>query len=563
MPHSEWIEPRTLPAELPRLHLNPLLNRLLASRVTSAAEANEFLDSTPRPHPDPFLLSGMADAIDRVRVALARNETIAVYGDYDVDGIAATAILIKILRAVGVEPAKIIARLPIRSEGYGLNIPAIDALAGAGARLLISVDCGSTDHDQIAHAQHLGLDVIVIDHHQMTTAPVGAITVSSQLDCDTPYRELSATGLAYLFAVGLANSVPNRGFDPRGLLDLVALGTVGDVVPLRGWNRIFVREGLRAIATRPGVGLTALCACARLTPAAVTSEDIAFGIAPRINAAGRMDTPRPALDLLLTDDRHEAGRLAAQLERFNLDRRSASKRVEDEALAIVAQDPRFASQPLLIISQQGWRSGVLGLTAGKLVERFGRPVIVLSDDGQSSRGSARSVPGFDIGRALAASADLLQDFGGHERAAGLSLLTKNVPDLEEKLIAVLEAAALPPPAPPAWRIDADLTGSELTLKTAELIYQLQPFGQQNPLPVFRVRGLNVRSYSTIGKEGSHLKLHLETPQGQVHVLAWGAAARSRELVLQPRIDLVATLGFDYWQGRRRLHIEAKDFRLSP
>ncbi|MDQ3780832.1 MAG: DHH family phosphoesterase, partial [Chloroflexota bacterium] len=374
MSRPDWIEPRPLPPGLPMLHRHPLLHRLLASRVASAAEAIDFLDARPRPDPDPLLLPGMAVAIERIMMAVARNETIAIYGDYDVDGIAATAVLVHALRDVGADENTLIARLPTRAEGYGLNLAAIDELAAAGVSLLVMVDCGISDHQQIAYARAHGLDVVVIDHHQMTSPPAGAIVVSAQLDPGSLYADLPATGLAYLVAVGLAKVLPGSRVSPRHLLDLVALATVGDVVPLRGWNRVFVREGLHAIATRPRIGVSALCASARLTPANVTSEEIAFRLAPRINAAGRMETPRPALDLLLTNDQREAARLAAILERYNTDRRSASKQVEAEALAIISRQPELNGKPLLIVSRHGWRPGVLGLTAGRLVEQFGRPV---------------------------------------------------------------------------------------------------------------------------------------------------------------------------------------------
>ncbi len=565
MSRPRWIEPESPPAGAPPLHPDPLLNALLASRVADASAVADFLDPRPRPAPDPFLLPGMTAAVERIGRALAAAETIAIYGDYDVDGVSATVLLVRALRAAGRDRSPIIARLPTRRDGYGLNPAALDDLAAARASLLIAVDCGSTDHANVAHARRLGLDVVVLDHHQMDgPPPVGAVVVSPQLRPDAPYRELVAAGIAYLLAVALARAGHDLGAgpgrEPVALLDLAALGTVADVAPLTGLNRALVRDGLRAIAVRPRPGLRALALRAGAPPPTLTSEQVAFKLAPRLNAAGRMADPRLALDLLLTDDPLQADRLAQELERLNARRRVESERVLAEAEGLMRERPELADRRLLVLSRPGWGSGVLGLAAGRLAERFNRPVLVLNDDGQLSRGSARSVPGFDITRALAGCADLLHAHGGHSQAAGLTVSSADLPRLEAALDTALQAADLPPPAAAALRIDADLPNERLTMATAELLAQMQPFGAGNPLPLLRLRGLPLRSYSVIGQDGSHLKLHLDTPRGVVQVLCWGAAARSRELVLRPRLDLVATVGLDHWNGQRRLHVEAKDFR---
>ena len=275
-----------------------------------------------------------------------------------------------------------------------------------------------------------------------------------------------------------------------------------------------------------------------------------------------MADPRLALDLLLTDDPATAASLATELERLNSQRRAASDRVIADAEAMLRAHPALTERRLLLLARPGWGNGILGLAAGKLAERFGRPVVMLSEEGELSRGSARSVPGFDIGRALAACTDLLHAHGGHSQAAGLTLPTTDLPRLEAALEAAVAAAALPPPGPAALSIDADLPLDRLDAGTAELIARLHPFGPGNPAPLLRLRDLAVRSYTTIGRDGSHLKLHLATPRGVVPALYWSAAARSRELVRQPRLDLIVTLGFDHWNGQRRLHVEVKDFRAT-
>ena len=560
-----WIEPAPRASDRPPLHPEPLLDALLAGRVADPAAAKAFLDPRPQAAPDPLLLPGMAAAAGRVGRALADREAIALYGDYDVDGVSSTALLARGFAAATGGEATVVTRLPTRREGYGLHPAVVEELAAAGASLLIAVDCASGDHLNVAHARYLGLDVVVLDHHQLDDgAPDDAVVVSSHLQAEAPYSELSAAGIAYLLAVALARAGHDLGDgpgrEPRGLLDLCALGTVGDVVPLTGPNRPLVRDGLRAIAERPRVGIRALCQRAGVSPTTVTSEEVAFKLAPRLNAAGRMADPRLALDLLLTDDPRRAARLADELEGLNARRRAESQRVVAEAEEIVLARPDLADRRLLVVSRRGWGGGVLGLAAGRLVERFGRPVVVLADDGAVLRGSARSVPGFDIARALAGCDGLLEAHGGHSQAAGLTLRTAALSRLEAALEAAVAGAALPTPGAPALRIDADLPAARLDLATAELIGCLQPFGSGNRQPLLRLRDLPVRSYNLIGRDGGHLKLHLETPRGVVPALFWGAAARSRELVQRPRLDLVATVGVDHWNGQRRLQVEVKDFR---
>ncbi len=567
MARPSWLDP--IPCDFGRLalHPDPLLDALLRrlGLADEGAVAN-FLDARPRPAPDPLGLPNMAAAVERVGRALTDDERIGIYGDYDVDGVTATALLLRALRRATGARDRVVARLPTRAEGYGLNPAAVSALAEAGVDLLIVVDCGSGDHPNVGLARERGLDVIVLDHHQMADdGPPGAIVVSAQLGADAagPYRDLSAVGLAYLLTVALARRghavAEDSRREPTELLDLVALGTIADVSPLTGINRALVRDGLRRIRQQPRPGLRALCQRAGVAPETVSSEAVAFKLAPRLNAAGRMGDPQLALDLLLSDDPTEAARLAAELERLNALRRAEGQRIVSEAEALLQERSDLADRRLLVVAKDSWGSGVLGLAAGRLAERFGRPVIVLNDDGELSRGSARSVPGFDINRALAGCADLLRAHGGHGQAAGLTVPSADLARLEAALEAAVAAAALPPPGPPVLRVDADLPAERLTLRTAEVLEALQPFGAGNPTPLLRVRGLGVRSYNTIGQDGIHLKLHLRTPAGAAQAVIWGAASRSRELLRLPAIDIVATVGIDHWSGRPRLAIEVKDF----
>jgi single-stranded-DNA-specific exonuclease len=569
LPHLSWIGPAPLPSDLPPLHADPLLTELLFRRqIRDPLAAADFLNGDRRPPPNPHRLPTMEHAVDRIARAIETGERIAIYGDYDADGVTATALLVRALRSAVADDSRVIARLPTRREGYGLNPDAIAELAAAGATLLIAVDCGSTDHANAAYARAHGLDLVILDHHHMEgPGPADAIVVSAQQTADGPYRQLAAVGVAYLLVVALAqhgclSRRDDSGNPETDLLDYVALGTIGDVSPLTGVNRALVRDGLRRIRQRPRPGIEALCRRAGIDPVTLSADQVAFKLAPRLNAAGRMSDPAIALRLLLTDDHRTSIQLAEEIEALNQLRRAESQRIVAEAEQILRTRPDWTDRRLLVIAGQGWTGGVLGIAASQLAERHGRPVIILNDDGMISRGSARSVPGFDIITALARAADLLHQHGGHSQAAGLAIATADLPHLEVALESALAATDLAIPFAPALRIDADLPNHRLTLETARLLESLEPFGAENEQPLLRVRGLRVRSYDTIGRDQSHLKLHLATPRGTVRAVCWGAADRSRELLSQPLIDAVATLSIDHWNGHPRLEIELKDFRTA-
>lgn len=572
MARPRWIDPKPLPAALPALHHDPLLAEVLYRRgLRDPAAAHAFLDARPRPAPDPDLLPNMDRAVERVCRALDGGETIAVFGDYDADGVTSTALLTRALRAAAADAGRVVPRVPTRGEGYGLSRNAIDAFHHAGVTLLIAVDCASTDHEHVAYAQECGLDVLVLDHHQMRDGgPTGAIVVSPQLpgDSDTtsrPYRELSAVGIAYLLVAALAREGCRvDGADGRepetNLLDLVALGTIGDVAPLTGLNRPLVRDGLGRLRERPRPGIAALCRRAGLEPADLTSTAVAFKLTPRLNAAGRMADPALALDLLLTDDHLEAERLAAEIEALNTRRRAESRQIVEDAEALLQAQPGWTERRILVVSSRAWSGGVLGIAAGQLAERYGRPAIVLSDDGTVSRGSARSIAGFDIAGALSRHGHLLDHHGGHSQAAGLTLPSAHVSGLTSALEAAIDAEGVPLAAEPEIRIDADVPLERLTLATARLLAGLEPLGTGNEPPVFRVRGARVAKYSAMGADRRHLKLHVGAGRGAIPVVAWGAADRSSELLRDPVVDLLVALSIDHWDGQTRLQVEAKDFR---
>ncbi len=563
----EWIEPPAFAAEFTALHPDPLIAALLGARgFTARAEVAGFLQDRSDPMPDPDGVPGMAAAVARVGDALDAGERIAIFGDYDADGITATAILASALRAANADPGRVTARLPRRSEGYGLRTETVDELADGGAQLLLAVDCGSSDHDAVRRARERGLDVVIVDHHQMRDAgPEGAIVASTRVGdhAASRYNDLTGAGLAYVLVVGLARhgyAVAQDGGSEADYLDLVAIGTIADVAPLTGLNRAFVKRGLARINTRPRLGIARLLRRVGVEPGQVTARTIAFKISPRLNAAGRISDPSPALDLMLSRDPIEADRLVATIEGFNERRKIESRRIEQSVDDQLATRDDLDAVRLLVCSGPGWPAGLLGIVAARLAERYGRPAIVLTDQDGMSSGSARSIPGIDITEALNRCGELIGRHGGHSQAAGLSLATADLVAVERRLGELIDDTGVIVPFIPRIELDAVLPAHRLSLATVEALAALEPFGEGNRQPTFLIRNVPVRDYSTMGADRSHLRVTVETGNGQEKVILWGGANRSRELLFQPRIDIAATIDADYWNGRTRVHIEAVDFR---
>ncbi len=565
MTNRPWLEPPELPAGRTPVHLDPLLDRLLARRgVQTGDQARDFLDPGHRHTPFAASLPALDEAVDRLASAIDQGQRVAIFGDYDADGITATAILTIALRSIARDPSLVQSHLPRRAHGYGLNDAAIDTFAAAHTQLLIAVDCGSSDHAQIAHARRAGMDVIVIDHHQLSAnPPEGAIVVSTQrTPPGDPLRDLCAAGLAFLVVARLARegfAIATPASDcETALLSLVALGTLADVMRLDGINRALVRDGLRWIRARPLPGIAALCGKAGLQPESLTAENVVFKLAPRLNAPGRLDDPSPSLDLLLATDLRKADGFAQDVEDKNNERRAKSLEVQKAASDIVSKCPDLDRTPVLVVDGCNWGIGLLGPVAAQLCDRYGRPVVVLTRDGGRLHGSARSVSGFDIAAALTDCADLLERHGGHAGAAGLSLLPENLGALTQRLNRAASGLALGDDN--ALALDADLPAERLTLATARTLRELEPHGPANERPVFRIRDVGVRQYDAVGQGGIHLSLQLATPAETVKAIGFNLAKRSGELVRTRQIDIAATVKIDSWNGRERLDLEVLDFK---
>lgn len=552
--------------------LPEILARIIACRGVDLDDVDNFLDPSIRNMmPDPSTLTEMDKAAERLADAVQRKEQIAIFGDYDVDGATSTALMVRLLRAAGLDP---LFHIPDRLfEGYGPNIDAIAKLAANGATLLVTVDCGSTSHEALAEANKLGMDVIVIDHHQISDdLPYAwAIVNPHRADDLSGLGQLAAVGLVFMAAVALVRELRRRGYwggsipepDLLSHLDLVALGTVADVVPLKGLNRAFVKKGLIALRNRDSVGLRALMDVARLD-GPPTPFHLGFLLGPRINAGGRIGDATLGTRLLVTDDPAEANKIAAELDRLNRERQVVEKmtleQAEAEALAALGLEERGA---IVIASGDGWHPGVVGLVAARLKERFGRPAFAIAMLGDTGTGSARSIPGVDLGSAVRAALveGLLVKGGGHAMAAGLTVTRDKIGALraflEKDLTEAVEAAR----ATDSLTIDAAITARAANPETMQIIERAAPFGSGNPEPIFAFPSHTVAYADPVGQNHVRVRLRandggaldaisfrsLDRPLGQALMAARGQT-----------MHVAGCLTVDRWQGRERIQLRILD-----
>ena len=505
----------------------------------------------------------------RIRQALRIREPIAVYGDFDADGITATALLVTALRALG---ADVKPYIPDRlNESYGLNKPALTQLALDGIRLVITVDCGIRDQAEIAHANSLGMHIIITDHH---TAPPSedlphaiAIINPRQEGCPYPFKRLAGVGVAFKLADALLR-VHHQGYGSddastdlkaEDLLDLVALGTVADVVPLLEENRFLVQQGLEIINSglaRPGV--CALMTEARLKPGQIDSEGIGFGLAPRLNAAGRLDKAMKSCQLLLSSTDAAALDLATELGQINRERQKMTEGLFEQAKTEAESTPE---EHICIISGPDYHPGLVGLIAGRLREKFHRPAIVIKLGTTTSRGSARSISNFHITRALDKCQSLLVRYGGHAMAAGFEVDNSNLEALTTSLRTMAREELTPEDLIPILRIDTELSPKEITFDTLDLTNRLAPFGTDNERPVFLTHRLHVRQHRLVGTDSNHMKLLLSNGVVVLDAIAFHQANRIAG-EFPTSLDVVYTLNRHEWNGRTDLQLVVKDFRPS-
>lgn len=566
---------KDLAAQLPGL--DPLLAQVLyARKIDTPSLAREFL--SPREDAaDPFTLADMPQAVDRLVRALREGEHIAVYGDYDADGVTATALLTLALRSLGGEVTPYI---PDRfDEAYGLNNEALERLHDEGAALVVTVDCGVRSVEEVTFARSLGLDMVITDHHSVPRAlpPAVAVINPKREDSAYPFRELAGVGVAYRLAQALYEAAPGAGLTIRGaadateFLDLVAVGTVADIVPLLDENRVLAQSGLARIRSSARPGIEALALAAGIAREKTDSIDIAFRLGPRLNAAGRLLTKDDnggqagahlALDLLLTDDMERARELAQRLDQVNARRQAMLEQQVAWAREALGD---AAGRPLLFVHDRERQSerfseGLVGLIASRLSDAFHRPSLVLRAEDQFSRGSARSVEGVHITRALDESADLLTRWGGHALAAGVTLPTANLDALEERLTAYCEAHLDGVGDGPKQYVDAIVELGEITRNTVAALATLEPFGAGNPEPALASLGVIVKAVRPVGRDGKHLRLTVAKGHALLSAIAFRLGHLANSLAEGDMVDLVYRPTLNVWQDQETLQIVVQAIR---
>lgn len=539
------------------LNLSQVAARLLVNRgFTDPETASEFLMKDEPAFLDPFLLKGMAEAVDRIQSAVEKNEQILVFGDYDADGVSSTAVLVTALKMIGADCDYYI---PNRfTEGYGPNNPALQWAKDEGYSLVITVDTGISAVTQADYAKEIGLDFIVTDHHEPPpTLPNSYTTINpKQPGCSYPFKELAGVGVAFKVAHGLLGRVPNE------LLDYAVIGTIADLVPLVGENRLLAKKGLRAFQTSDKIGIQALKDVCGMTAGEVEADHIGFAIGPRLNAAGRLDSAIPAVELLLAENREEANELASEIDRLNKERQKVVNDISKDAIAVVQEMDGIPEA--LVVAKEGWNAGVIGIVASRLVEKFYRPTIVLTIDPETglAKGSARSIEGFDMFAELSKSRDILPHFGGHPMAAGMTLQSEHVGMLRERLIEQAKNGLAPEAFTPITTIDLTVAVDDVTIEVLKEIEELSPFGVENAKPRVLIDDVKLADIKQIGSDSSHLKFQFAGEAKTLDGIAFRKGDLFEHITPQASVSAVGTLSINEWNGRIKPQLIVDDLAVK-
>ena len=579
-----WLLPETDPARMgaadhlaSELAIPPLVARLLVGRgIEDPGAADRFLNPRLDHLHDPFLMADMGKAVERLRQAIAEREKILVYGDYDVDGTMSVVVLLTALRRMG---AMVDTYIPHRlTDGYGMRVPVVERAAAEGYRVVLSVDTGIREHEVIARARELGVDCIVTDHHLPEAGhlpPAYAILNPKRPDCGYPEKGLAGVGVAFKLAQALLREQGTGNREQAGAgpsarliesyLKIVAIGTIADVVPLVGENRVIARLGLAGLSDPRHPGLRELLAVSGLDGRPVTAGDVGFRVAPRLNAAGRMEDARDVIDLLTTSNASKACAIAARLDRLNTERQQVEEHILNEILERVEQEPGKASRYFLVFAGEGWHRGVIGIVAQRVAERYNRPAVVIGVEDGVGQGSGRSIRGFHLLQALESSRGLLLRCGGHAQAAGFTLAADRLPALEMALESHARAILSPEDLEPAQRVDAEVSFGDLNRDLYESLKRLEPYGLGNPTPVFFADRLRLVGPPRILKE-RHLKIRLtqSSPAGSksFDAVGWGLADQGSALTAGQEVAAAFTLDENVYEGLASLQLVLKDFRVE-
>ncbi len=568
---KRWIlkeqgDPEIISSIAGEMNMPASIARLMVQRgITSRARADAFFSPSAHHLHDPFLMKDMNRAVDRISTAIGKSERIMVYGDYDVDGTTSVALVYSFLRKLY---GNVDYYIPDRyKEGYGISYLGIDYAVEEGCSLIIALDCGIKAVDKVEYARQKGIDVVICDHHLPGDTIPDAVAVldPKQPQCDYPFKELSGCGVGYkmLQAYCRVHGIDIAEVDEY--IDLVAVSIACDIVPITGENRILAYYGLRKLNERPGTGIWEIIKEAEITRR-LGIEDVVFKIGPRINAAGRMESGRKAVELLVSADTALAGTMSKRINSFNNERRSVDRSITTEAMRMISDDPRKRDAKTTVLFNPTWHKGVIGIVASRLIETWHRPTVILTESNGFATGSARSVPGYDLYQAVEACADLLESFGGHMFAAGLTMKRSNIEAFARRFDEYVSDTISDEQLIPSINIDTELTPGEITADFFRMISMFQPFGPGNLPPVFITEGVfDTGSARMVGHSGEHLKLsicHESTGLNSIPAIGFGMSNRWECVKSGKPFDICYTVEMNEFRNVRNLQLNIKDIRPS-
>ena len=543
-----------------RMDIPALLAVLLQTRgIFEYEEAKEFLSSEIE-FSDPLLIPGMEAAVKRITSALDGFEKIAVYGDYDADGVTATSMLYSYIESCG---GNVVYYIPDREgEGYGMNIGAVDKLKEQGISLIVTVDNGITSNKEIAYAESLGIETVVTDHHRPREVlpPACAVVDSYIKGAKCPFKDFAGVGIAFKLIMALEGEECDITSLLDNYADLAAIGTIGDIVRLSGENRMFVRAGLQSMRRTDRVGLKAIIETAGLDGRNLTSRNVLFGIVPRINAAGRIGSPDRAVRLLISEDPDEAGELASEICKDNEYRRSIEEEIYNNVIEIFDKNPELIYDRVLVVAGKDWHPGVIGIVASRITEKFGKPCVIFSCMGSEARGSGRSVEGFSLFEAVCACKELLTKFGGHPMAAGMSMPAQNVDKFRQCINAY--AASLEAPMPtPVLSVDCMLKPEKLSVEIPACFEYLEPFGTCNPYPLFGLKEMTICDITPVGG-GKHLRVSVKRDNCTVRCMCFRTTLQEFGYIVGDTVDLAVSLTAKEYNGKNTLSVIVREIKFS-
>lgn len=559
---NKKLKPETVRAAAEKYKIPRILATVILNRGIDADSIQSYLAKSMRDIHNPHLMLDMEKAAKRIKAALENKEKIVIYGDYDVDGITSTALMYDFLMSRG---ADVDYYIPDRKgEGYGINIMAVNKLSRQGVKLLITVDCGITSIGEVEFAKLQGMDVIITDHHtckERLPMAAAAIVNPKRPDCDYPFDGLAGVGVAFklMLAVVMELGLNTTEYFKK-YMEIATIGTIADVVPLMDENRIIVTKGLRALNNSSLPGLRAISEVAGLSGKPFDTSAVAFAIAPRMNAAGRLGTAKTAVELLLTRDENRAREIALQLDAENKKRQMMEQSIFEDALGLIAQDPNFSKKRVIVLAKEGWHQGVIGIVASKINERFYKPCILITHNNGVGKGSGRSIPSFNLFDALSHCDKYLTEFGGHAVAAGLNLNMSDFDDFVKEINKYADSVLSDSDMIPRVNIDCEISERDINMDIVKFLSLLEPFGMGNEKPIFALLGAEITNIAPCGADNRHLRMRVRKNGVCVNCIGFGFGSYAAELGIGDKVDIACQLGINNYQGVESVQLVIKDIK---